>query len=186
MLKTGQAVEQGMPEVRWQRLRGLVRRYGTLRSALIIGVSCALLSMLLTLAISLPLVAPERLPMALGLSFLMPLLLAPPTSWVLLHMVADLERSEQRQRDLVDELRASMDQLKELSGLLPVCAGCKAVRDDDGYWHAVESYLRSHAGTEVSHSLCPGCVREHYPEHAERVLSRTAERRAAARERASS
>ena len=172
-----------MTEVRWQRLRALVRRHGTTRSALLVGVACAVLSALFTLAIALPLVTPSRLPMAIGLAVLMPLLLAPPSSWVLLRLVEELDRSEQRQRALVDELTESLRQVEQLSGLLPVCAGCKAVRDDDGYWHAVETYLRSHAGTEVSHSLCPSCVQQHYPEHAERVLSRTAELRAARRER---
>jgi len=61
-------------------------------------------------------------------------------------------------------LQSAVEQVKTLSGLLPICAYCKKVRDDSGYWHEVESYIRRHSTADFSHSLCPDCGEEHYPE----------------------
>ncbi|MGA9763047.1 MAG: hypothetical protein WBQ14_11575 [Gaiellaceae bacterium] len=62
-------------------------------------------------------------------------------------------------------------QRKTLSGLLPICSHCKRIRDDAGYWSQVESYVAKYSEAEFSHSLCPNCLLEHYPEHAEAIVS---------------
>ena len=49
-----------------------------------------------------------------------------------------------------------------LSGLLPICAGCKKIGDDKGYWTQIESYITRHAAVEFSHGLCPDCARKYY------------------------
>lgn len=64
------------------------------------------------------------------------------------------------------ELRAAMQEVKTLSGLLPICSHCKSIRDDKGYWKHVETYLQAHTGADFSHSICPDCVEKHYPEFA--------------------
>jgi hypothetical protein len=53
---------------------------------------------------------------------------------------------------------------KTLRGLLPICAHCKHVRDDDGYWHQVEVYVRDRTEAEFSHGICPKCMKELYPD----------------------
>jgi len=60
-------------------------------------------------------------------------------------------------------LEAALQQVKTLQSLLPICASCKKIRDDTGYWHQVESYMRRHAGVEFSHSICPECRVKLYP-----------------------
>ena len=60
-------------------------------------------------------------------------------------------------------LEAALQQVKTLRDLLPICASCKKIRDDGGYWHQVESYMRDHAGVEFSHSICPDCRVKLYP-----------------------
>lgn len=60
-------------------------------------------------------------------------------------------------------LEAALQQVKTLQSLLPICASCKKIRDDSGYWHQVESYMRHHAGIEFSHSICPECRITLYP-----------------------
>ena len=60
-----------------------------------------------------------------------------------------------------------------LSGLLPICAGCKKIRDDQGYWREVEQYLQQHTHAEFSHGLCPDCMRRLYPEYAGPAATRT-------------
>ena len=54
--------------------------------------------------------------------------------------------------------------MKYLEGILPVCASCKRIRDDEGNWHQIESFIRDRSEAEFSHSICPECVKEFYPD----------------------
>lgn len=63
-----------------------------------------------------------------------------------------------------EELQTMLAQVKTLSGLLPICASCKKIRNDHGYWQQVEVYLSEHADVDFSHGLCPDCVQKLYPE----------------------
>jgi DNA-binding response OmpR family regulator len=60
----------------------------------------------------------------------------------------------------VHELEAALAQVKTLSGMLPICASCKKIRDDKGYWTQIESYIRHHSEAEFSHGFCPDCARK--------------------------
>ncbi len=74
-------------------------------------------------------------------------------------------RRYQTERDkLLAELQAALDKVKLLSGFLPICASCKRIRDDQGYWQQIESYIRDHSEAEFSHGICPDCARKLYPE----------------------
>lgn len=57
----------------------------------------------------------------------------------------------------VQELEEALAQVKQLQGMLPICSYCKQVRDDQNYWHKVESYISMHAGVKFSHGICPDC-----------------------------
>lgn len=61
------------------------------------------------------------------------------------------------------ELEGTLAQVKQLSGLIPMCAGCKKIRDDAGYWEAVEDYIGKHSEARFSHGLCPGCMEVYFP-----------------------
>lgn len=65
----------------------------------------------------------------------------------------------------VEELEQAMSEIKTLKGLVPICASCKKIRDDDGYWQEVEAYLSEHATVEFSHGMCPDCMGKYYPEY---------------------
>ncbi len=67
-------------------------------------------------------------------------------------------------------LTQTLDEIDRLRRLLPVCAGCKKVRDDEGYWQEVDSYLARYHLARVTHGMCPECVSKHYPEIAAEVL----------------
>jgi two-component system, response regulator PdtaR len=67
-------------------------------------------------------------------------------------------------RKLNGELREALAKVKTLSGLLPVCVHCRKIRDDQGYWSDVETYLTAHSGADVSRCLCPECMKKIYPE----------------------
>jgi YesN/AraC family two-component response regulator len=67
-------------------------------------------------------------------------------------------------RRLNNELRMALNDVKVLSGLLPICANCKKVRNDKGYWEAVEGYFSKHSDVQFSHGICPECIEKYYPE----------------------
>lgn len=71
---------------------------------------------------------------------------------------------EKEKDNLIRELRQALEDVKQLSGLLPICASCKKIRDDKGYWNQIESYLKKHTGADFSHSLCPECAKKLYPD----------------------
>ena len=62
-----------------------------------------------------------------------------------------------------DKLMKALKEIKTLSGLLPICASCKNIRDDKGYWNQIESYVRDHSEAEFTHSICPECAKKLYP-----------------------
>jgi len=62
-----------------------------------------------------------------------------------------------------DVLRRQLEEIKTLRGLVPICAKCKSVRDDSGFWQCIENYISEHSEAEFSHSLCPDCRDELYP-----------------------
>lgn len=63
-----------------------------------------------------------------------------------------------------EELARAISEVKSLSGLLPICAHCNKIRDDEGYWRKVEDYLSARSELEFSHGLCPECMKKLYPE----------------------
>ncbi|MFZ1987390.1 MAG: hypothetical protein WAU91_23475 [Desulfatitalea sp.] len=63
---------------------------------------------------------------------------------------------------LIVELKGALSKVKTLSGLLPICASCKKIRDDKGYWNQIESYIHGHSEAEFSHSICPECAQKTY------------------------
>jgi len=70
------------------------------------------------------------------------------------------------------KLRRAERELASLEGFLPVCAGCKSVRDEDGRWHSMESYIQHNSEAKVTSCLCEGCLKKLYPEVADKVLDR--------------
>ena len=71
--------------------------------------------------------------------------------------------AEEEQERLILELQKALTEVKTLSGFLPICASCKMIRDDAGYWNQIESYIKTHSNVEFSHSLCPECAEKLYP-----------------------
>ena len=76
--------------------------------------------------------------------------------------ITERKRIEQERENLVLELQEALAQIKTLSGLIPICAACKNIRDDQGYWHRVESYIQNHSDAEFSHGICPNCKKKLY------------------------
>lgn len=78
--------------------------------------------------------------------------------------IADRTRAEAEREKVIVELQEALAKVSTLSGLLPMCANCKKIRDDQGYWQQVEVYIREHSEADFSHGLCPGCAKKLYPD----------------------
>lgn len=83
--------------------------------------------------------------------------------------ITERKKEEAERLQLIHELTNALQRVKTLSGLLPICAACKKIRDDRGYWQSVEVYIRDHSDAEFSHSICPECMAKQYPEAARRT-----------------
>ena len=62
------------------------------------------------------------------------------------------------------ELEKALQEVKTLRGIIPICSACKKIRNDDGYWNQIESYISQHSEAEFSHSICPDCAKKLYPD----------------------
>ncbi len=80
------------------------------------------------------------------------------------------KQTEAEREKLVAELKEALANVKSLSGLLPICASCKKIRDDKGYWSQVESYIQKHSEATFTHGICPDCIKKWYPDLAEAGL----------------
>jgi phosphoserine phosphatase RsbU/P len=77
----------------------------------------------------------------------------------------------------VDELQKSLAQVKKLEGILPICGFCHKIRDDQDAWQRIDEYITEHSEVQFSHSLCPDCLNEHYPEDGKCMEARSDEGR---------
>jgi len=78
--------------------------------------------------------------------------------------INDRIKAEEERQQLISELQETLDNVKTLSGLLPICLHCKKIRDDQGYWKQIESYIEDHSDAEFSHGICRECAKKYYPE----------------------
>jgi PAS domain S-box-containing protein len=79
--------------------------------------------------------------------------------------INDLKEAEADRERLIAKLKAALEEVKVLSGLLPICANCKRIRDKNGRWEQIESYIRERSEADFSHSICPDCASKLYPEY---------------------
>lgn len=99
---------------------------------------------------------------------------------IVLRDITERKRQEKERLRLIDELTQALKHVKTLNGLLPMCASCKKIRNDSGYWEQVETYIRSRSNAEFTHGICPDCVRLLYPQY--QSILQPKERSAAASE----
>lgn len=78
--------------------------------------------------------------------------------------IEERKQVEQQREKLIAELQEALSKVKTMSGLLPICANCKRIRDDQGYWSQVEAYISQHSDAAFSHGICPDCLRKLYPD----------------------
>lgn len=74
------------------------------------------------------------------------------------------KEAEQEREKLIAQLQDALARVKTLAGLLPICASCKKIREDDGSWNHIELYIQNHSEAQFTHGFCPDCVKKLYPE----------------------
>ena len=80
------------------------------------------------------------------------------------HDITERKQIEDERERLIKDLQKALAEIKQLSGLLPICSGCKKIRDDKGYWNQIEAYISDHSEATFSHGLCPECLKKLYPD----------------------
>ncbi|GAB5559776.1 MAG: hypothetical protein SynsKO_14230 [Synoicihabitans sp.] len=83
---------------------------------------------------------------------------------VMVLVIVLLVRLTRRIKQQADSLQKALSEVRELRGMIPICSGCKKIRDDKGYWAQVETYLEEHTDAEFTHGLCGDCISKYYPE----------------------
>jgi PAS domain S-box-containing protein len=77
--------------------------------------------------------------------------------------ITDKKIADQERENLINELQEAIKEIKTLRGILPICASCKKIRDDKGYWNQIEGYIQKHSDAQFSHGICPECTKKLYP-----------------------
>ncbi|MGW8273038.1 MAG: PAS domain-containing protein, partial [Thermodesulfovibrionales bacterium] len=78
--------------------------------------------------------------------------------------ISERKIAEHERETLIGQLRSALENIKTLRGLLPICAWCKKVRDDQGYWKGVEDYIEEHSEAMFTHGICPDCLKKNDPD----------------------
>ena len=78
----------------------------------------------------------------------------------IIHDISERKRFEQERENLIAKLGKALAEIKTLRGILPICATCKKIRDGEGYWSQIETYISTHSEVEFTHGICPECEGE--------------------------
>jgi len=74
-----------------------------------------------------------------------------------------IQQQNKEKDELISKLQDALNNVKKLSGLLPICSSCKKIRNDNGYWKQIEGYIAEHSEAVFTHGICPDCMKRLYP-----------------------
>ncbi|MFC1824449.1 PAS domain-containing protein [Thermodesulfobacteriota bacterium] len=90
------------------------------------------------------------------------------TEWIgVVRDTTELAKLEKEKNELIEKLQKALAEVKTLRGILPICSFCKKIRDDKGYWEQVDVYIHKYSEADISHSICPECMKKNYPDEYE-------------------
>ncbi|MCI5141051.1 MAG: PAS domain S-box protein [Candidatus Electrothrix sp. ATG1] len=78
--------------------------------------------------------------------------------------ITDRKKNDDEREQLIKKLQSALSEIQVLRGILPICSFCKNIRNDKGYYEHIESYIHKRSGVDFSHTVCPDCMKKHYPE----------------------
>ncbi|MBF0528516.1 MAG: PAS domain S-box protein, partial [Deltaproteobacteria bacterium] len=88
---------------------------------------------------------------------------------VLIEDITERKRAEREREELICELQRTLAEVRTLRGFIPICASCKKIRDDQGFWQQIEQYIQDHSDAHFSHGICPDCAKQLYPEYYRKI-----------------
>lgn len=94
-------------------------------------------------------------------------------SFLVVYLLTNIKRRKKAERErekLIVKLKQSLNEIKLLRNILPICSICKNIRNDEGYYEQIESYLHKYSGVDFSHTICPECMKAHYPEEYAQII----------------
>ena len=83
--------------------------------------------------------------------------------------ITDRKTVEQEKENLIQDLQKALAEIRSLQGIVPICSHCKKIRDDSGYWKALESYIQEHSEASFSHGICPDCAKKYFPDYVDDI-----------------
>lgn len=144
-------------------IKDILRRWGIISPVIIFSIAIACVSALISILLMI-LIEGKIYPFGLIMSIALPIALAAPILYKGAALTLALDKSRDELVKVNEVLEAALYQVKELSGLVPICASCKKIRDDEGYWNMLETYIEKHSRAKFSHSICPECAKKLYPD----------------------
>ncbi|GAU09106.1 PAS domain S-box protein [Desulfoplanes formicivorans] len=84
--------------------------------------------------------------------------------YTIVYDITERNRKEREREELIEKLEKALTEIRQLQGIIPICASCKQIRDDKGAWKQLEAYISEHSEAEFSHGICPDCATRLYPE----------------------
>ena len=148
-------------QTRTSLLREGLHRFGVIRSTIAVSLACVVASMVIPW-LWWSIVNPDLVRFGVMIGVICASIIAPPLMYALASLSNELDTSEAAVRHTHDQLQDALNNAHELSGMLRICASCKKVRDDKGYWSQVEVYVRDRSEAEFSHGICPDCMKKLY------------------------
>ena len=82
---------------------------------------------------------------------------------IIVYDITERKRAELVNEALIEKLQKAIDEIKTLKGIIPICASCKQIRDDEGFWNQLEQFIMEHSDAVFSHGICPSCAKKLYP-----------------------
>lgn len=90
-------------------------------------------------------------------------------TFVIYKDISAQKKAEDEREEVIVKLKKALEEVKTLSGLIPICSHCKKVRDDNGFWDQVEDYIAKRSDADFSHGICPDCMKKYYPKIYEKL-----------------
>jgi len=137
-------------------------RFGIILATAIITASVTVVAVFLSLLITI-LLKLDDIQYSVIIAIACSVIIAPPIIFAFARLSKRLEDSLLNLEQTNRELEIALSEVTALSGLLPICASCKNIRDDHGQWHQFETYINENSQAEFSHGICPGCQNTLYP-----------------------
>lgn len=80
------------------------------------------------------------------------------------------KQAEEEKEQLINKLQDALEEVQELRGILPICCICKSIRNDEEHYERIEAYIHKYSGADFSHTICPACMKKHYPEEYKSIV----------------